>query len=100
MELGRCSARFSNSSTCRTISRCGPGTELGQLVAPGVVDCPHGADPHAEAALGAGPAGSVTATAMIPFCAYNSGPTFRGEIESKFKVSMVEWRARHGSEYT
>jgi uncharacterized radical SAM superfamily Fe-S cluster-containing enzyme len=37
---------------------------------------------------------------VIPFCAYNSGPTFRGEIESKFKVSMVEWRARHGSEYT
>ncbi len=32
---------------------------------------------------------------IIPFCAYNSGPTFRTEIESKFSVPVKEWLARN-----
>jgi uncharacterized radical SAM superfamily Fe-S cluster-containing enzyme len=32
---------------------------------------------------------------VIPFCAYNTGPNFREEIEKKFAVPMEEWRARH-----
>jgi uncharacterized radical SAM superfamily Fe-S cluster-containing enzyme len=32
---------------------------------------------------------------IIPFCAYNTGPTFRNEIEKKFAVPLQEWRERH-----
>jgi uncharacterized radical SAM superfamily Fe-S cluster-containing enzyme len=32
---------------------------------------------------------------IIPFCAYNSGPTYRTEIESKFSVPVKEWLARN-----
>jgi len=37
---------------------------------------------------------------IIPFCAYNGGPTYRTEIEKKFSVPLAEWRKRHGEEYT
>jgi len=33
---------------------------------------------------------------LIPFCAYNTGPEFRKEIEKKFSISFEEYRARHG----
>lgn len=29
---------------------------------------------------------------IIPFCAYNSGPTYRTEVEKKFSVPLDEWR--------
>src|SRR5436309_2001515 len=32
---------------------------------------------------------------VIPFCAYNTGPNFREEIEKKFAVPIEEWRGRH-----
>lgn len=32
---------------------------------------------------------------IIPFCAYNTGPTFRNEIEKKFAVPLQEWRGRY-----
>jgi hypothetical protein len=32
---------------------------------------------------------------IIPFCAYNSGPTYRTEIESKFSVPVKEWLERN-----
>ncbi|MCL2607028.1 MAG: radical SAM protein [Methanomassiliicoccaceae archaeon] len=35
---------------------------------------------------------------VIPFCAYNGGPEYRAEIESKFSVPLDEWKARHGDE--
>jgi len=28
---------------------------------------------------------------IIPFCAYNSGPTFRNEIEKKYSIPLEEW---------
>src|SRR3989442_16029361 len=31
---------------------------------------------------------------VIPFCAYNTGPNFREEIEKKFAVPIEEWRGR------
>lgn len=34
---------------------------------------------------------------IIPFCAYNSGPTYREEVEKKFSVPLEEWRRAHGS---
>ncbi|MEM0448606.1 MAG: radical SAM protein [Methanomassiliicoccales archaeon] len=37
---------------------------------------------------------------IIPFCAYNGGPTYRTEIEKRFSVPLAEWRKRHGEEYT
>jgi hypothetical protein len=37
---------------------------------------------------------------IIPFCAYNGGPTFRTEVEKKFSVPIAEWRKKHGEEYT
>jgi uncharacterized radical SAM superfamily Fe-S cluster-containing enzyme len=37
---------------------------------------------------------------IIPFCAYNSGPVFRTEVEKKFSVPIAEWRKKHGEEYT
>jgi len=32
---------------------------------------------------------------IIPFCAYNSGPTYRTEIESTFSVPAEEWKRQH-----
>src|SRR5437773_1135437 len=32
---------------------------------------------------------------VIPFCAYNTGPNFREEIEKKFAVPIEEWLGRH-----
>jgi len=32
---------------------------------------------------------------IIPFCAYNGGPTYREEVEKKFSISLEEWRARN-----
>src|SRR2546430_802646 len=32
---------------------------------------------------------------VIPFCAYNTGPNFREEIEKKFAVPIEEWRCSH-----
>ncbi len=29
---------------------------------------------------------------IIPFCAYNSGPVYRDEVEEKFSVPLEEWR--------
>jgi uncharacterized radical SAM superfamily Fe-S cluster-containing enzyme len=37
---------------------------------------------------------------IIPFCAYNSGPVYRTEVEKKFSVPLAEWRKKHGDEYT
>ena len=37
---------------------------------------------------------------IIPFCAYNGGPTYRTEIEKKFSVPIAEWRKKHGEEFT
>ena len=37
---------------------------------------------------------------IIPFCAYNSGPVYRNEVEKKFSIPLAEWRKRHGEEYT
>ncbi len=33
---------------------------------------------------------------IVPFCAYNSGPTYREEIERKYSVPLEEWEARYG----
>ena len=35
---------------------------------------------------------------IIPFCAYNTGPEYRKEVEEKFSVPLDEWRARHGGD--
>ncbi len=32
---------------------------------------------------------------IIPFCAYNSGPTFREEIEQKYSIPLKEWESQH-----
>ena len=32
---------------------------------------------------------------IIPFCAYNSGPTFRDEIEQKYSIPLEEWESQH-----
>ena len=32
---------------------------------------------------------------VIPFCAYNTGPTFRNEVESKFAMTFEEYRKRY-----
>ncbi len=31
---------------------------------------------------------------IIPFCAYNGGPTYREEVEKKFSVPLEEWSGR------
>ncbi len=31
---------------------------------------------------------------IIPFCAYNGGPTYRKEIEKKYSIPLDEWRNR------
>lgn len=33
---------------------------------------------------------------LIPFCAYNTGPTFRTEVESKFAMTFEEYHRRFG----
>ncbi len=35
---------------------------------------------------------------IIPFCAYNSGPEFRKEVESRLAVPLAEWREKHKEE--
>ena len=35
---------------------------------------------------------------VIPFCAYNSGPEYRVEIEKKFSVPLAEWKKTHAKE--
>lgn len=37
---------------------------------------------------------------IIPFCAYNGGPTYREEVEKKYAVPIEEWRKTRGSQYT
>ncbi len=37
---------------------------------------------------------------IIPFCAYNGGPTYRTEIEKKFSIPLEEWRKAKGTDYT
>ncbi|HEC81107.1 MAG TPA: radical SAM protein [Thermoplasmatales archaeon] len=34
---------------------------------------------------------------IIPFCAYNGGPTYRNEVEQKYSVPLEEWKRRHAS---
>lgn len=36
---------------------------------------------------------------IIPFCAYNGGPTYRTEIEKKYSVPLEEWKKTRGEEY-
>lgn len=36
---------------------------------------------------------------VIPFCAYNGGPEYRAQVESKFSVPLAEWKAKHGDEH-
>jgi len=36
---------------------------------------------------------------IIPFCAYNGGPTYRTRIEKKYSVPIEEWRKTKGEEY-
>ena len=31
---------------------------------------------------------------IIPFCAYNGGPTFREQVEKKFSIPLDEWKRR------
>lgn len=35
---------------------------------------------------------------VIPFCAYNSGPEYRQEIEAKYSVPLAEWKEKHKKE--
>jgi uncharacterized radical SAM superfamily Fe-S cluster-containing enzyme len=35
---------------------------------------------------------------IIPFCAYNSGPVYRTEIEKKFSVPLDQWRKEKGAD--
>ena len=35
---------------------------------------------------------------VIPFCAYNTGPEYRKEVEAKFSVPLDEWRKTHAEE--
>jgi uncharacterized radical SAM superfamily Fe-S cluster-containing enzyme len=34
---------------------------------------------------------------IIPFCAYNGGPTYREQVEKKFSISLEEWRRKNES---
>ncbi|MCD6276285.1 MAG: radical SAM protein [Thermoplasmata archaeon] len=34
---------------------------------------------------------------IIPFCSYNTGPTFREIVEKKYSISLEEYRKRHGN---
>jgi len=33
---------------------------------------------------------------IIPFCAYNTGPTYREEVEKRFSIPLEEWRKKYG----
>lgn len=33
---------------------------------------------------------------LYPFCAYNSGPTFREKVEKEYSVPLEEWNKKHG----
>lgn len=35
---------------------------------------------------------------VIPFCAYNTGPEYRKEVEAKFSVPLEEWKKTHAAE--
>ena len=35
---------------------------------------------------------------VIPFCAYNTGPEYRKEVEAKFSVPLDEWKKTHAAE--
>ena len=35
---------------------------------------------------------------LIPFCAFNTGPEFRKEVEAAHSISFEEYRARHGAD--
>ena len=35
---------------------------------------------------------------VIPFCAYNSGPEYRQEIEAKYSIPLAEWKEKHKNE--
>ncbi|MDY6931739.1 MAG: radical SAM protein [Halobacteriota archaeon] len=35
---------------------------------------------------------------IVPFCAYNSGPVFREEIEAKYGIPLDEWKKRNKEE--
>lgn len=35
---------------------------------------------------------------VIPFCAFNSGPEFRKEVEAKFSIPLAEWKAKNKAE--
>jgi uncharacterized radical SAM superfamily Fe-S cluster-containing enzyme len=35
---------------------------------------------------------------VIPFCAYNSGPEYRQEIEAKYSMPIAEWKEKHKKE--
>ncbi|MBU1159022.1 MAG: radical SAM protein [Candidatus Thermoplasmatota archaeon] len=37
---------------------------------------------------------------LIPFCAYNSGPVYRTDVEKRFSIPLDEWRKKHGDQYT
>ena len=37
---------------------------------------------------------------LIPFCAYNSGPVYRTDVEKRFSVPLAEWRKKFGEQYT
>jgi hypothetical protein len=32
---------------------------------------------------------------IYPFCTYNSGPTYREQVERKYSISAEEWNKRH-----
>jgi len=38
---------------------------------------------------------SVPGGRIIPFCAYNGGPFYRREVESKYSVPLDEWKKNH-----
>ena len=35
---------------------------------------------------------------LIPFCAFNTGPEYRKEVEAAHSISFEEYRARHGAD--
>ncbi len=35
---------------------------------------------------------------VIPFCAYNSGPEYRVEVEKKYSMPLAEWKEKHKTE--
>ena len=35
---------------------------------------------------------------VIPFCAFNSGPEYRKEVEAKFSVPLAEWKEKNKAE--